>query len=125
MDLEPGQMAGVFCGGLTNTPALAAATEFITNSGIGDARDPALTGRTRIIDKSPPFGIPPVVVHPALPVEQKEQLRKAFLTLHQDTEAALLLKHLQIDRFVIGDDDAYNTVHEMRRWVEDFEKGVQ
>jgi putative transport protein len=40
--LEPGQIAGVFCGGLTNTPALAAVTEFITNSGIGDARDPAV-----------------------------------------------------------------------------------
>ena len=42
MDLESSKIAGVFCGGLTNTPALAAVTEFMTNSGIGDARDPAV-----------------------------------------------------------------------------------
>ncbi len=42
MALEPGQIAGVFCGGLTNTPALAAVTELITNTGIGDVRDPAV-----------------------------------------------------------------------------------
>jgi putative transport protein len=42
MSLEVGQIAGVFCGGLTNTPALAAVTELITNSGIGDPRDPAV-----------------------------------------------------------------------------------
>ena len=42
MQLQPGQIAGVFCGGLTNTPALAAVTELLTNSGIGDARDSAV-----------------------------------------------------------------------------------
>lgn len=40
--LEVGQIAGVYCGGLTNTPALAAVTELLTNSGIGDPRDPAV-----------------------------------------------------------------------------------
>ncbi|MFH1687267.1 MAG: aspartate:alanine exchanger family transporter [bacterium] len=42
LSLQPGQIAGVFCGGLTNTPALAAVTELMNNSGIGDPRDPAL-----------------------------------------------------------------------------------
>ncbi len=42
MGLEHGQIAGVFCGGLTNTPALAAVTEFMINSGIGDPRNPAV-----------------------------------------------------------------------------------
>lgn len=41
-NFEIGQIAGVYCGGLTNTPALAAVTEFMTNSGIGDVRDPAV-----------------------------------------------------------------------------------
>lgn len=40
--LQAGQIAGVYCGGLTNTPALAAVTELISNSGIGDPRDPAV-----------------------------------------------------------------------------------
>jgi len=42
IDLQTGQIAGVFCGGLTNTPAMAAVTEFMGNSGIGDVTDPAV-----------------------------------------------------------------------------------
>ncbi len=42
MSLEPGQIAGVFCGGLTNTPALASVTELLGNTGLGDPRDPAV-----------------------------------------------------------------------------------
>ncbi|RKX24351.1 MAG: transporter [Candidatus Zixiibacteriota bacterium] len=42
MNLHPEQIAGVFCGGLTNTPALAAVTELVHNTGIGDPSDPAV-----------------------------------------------------------------------------------
>lgn len=42
MGLGPGQIAGVFCGGLTNTPALAATTELMANTGIGNPSDPAV-----------------------------------------------------------------------------------
>ncbi|MFH1998384.1 MAG: aspartate:alanine exchanger family transporter [Planctomycetota bacterium] len=52
MHLLPGQIAGVYCGGLTNTPALASVTELVNNSGIGDARDPAVG-----YSMSYPFGI--------------------------------------------------------------------
>ena len=52
MNLEIGQIAGVFCGGLTNTPALASVTEMIRNSGIGDPRDPAVG-----YSEAYPFGI--------------------------------------------------------------------
>ncbi len=90
-----------------------------------NAIDQSLTGRTHIVEKSPPYGIPPVVVHPGLPVEQKEQLRKAFLAIHEDAEAAVLLKRLQIDRFVKGDDGAYDTVREMRRSVEEYGRSGQ
>ncbi|MCD4691213.1 phosphate/phosphite/phosphonate ABC transporter substrate-binding protein [bacterium] len=82
--------------------------------------DPSITGRTRIIEKSPPYGIPPVVVHPDLPTEQKDTLREAFLTLHNDPGAAALLRHVQIDRYAVGDDAAYDTVREMQRWVRDW-----
>lgn len=84
--------------------------------------DPALTGQTRIVEKSPPYGIPPVVVHPGLPVELKAQLREAFLTIHDDEQAAPLLKQLQIDRFTEIDDKAYDSVREMQRWVAEHEE---
>jgi len=42
LSLSVGQISGVYCGGLTNTPALAAATELMHRSGIGDPNDPAV-----------------------------------------------------------------------------------
>ena len=42
LGLNSGQIAGVFCGGLTNTPALAAATELMGNLGTGEVGDPAV-----------------------------------------------------------------------------------
>lgn len=79
--------------------------------------NPSMTKRTRIIEKSRPYGIPPVVVHPDMPKELKKQLRKVFLELHQDASAQAILARLQIDRFDEGDDAAYDTVREMQRWV--------
>jgi len=42
MRIPIGQISGVYCGGLTNTPALAAVTELIQNKGTGNANDPAV-----------------------------------------------------------------------------------
>jgi phosphonate transport system substrate-binding protein len=82
-----------------------------------DATDPTFTARTRIVEKSPPYGIPPVVVHPGLDAEFKQRLRDLFMTLHNDEEAAFLMRQLHIDRFVGGDDGTYDSVREMQRWI--------
>lgn len=80
--------------------------------------DPALTGRTKIVAKSPPYGIPPVVVHPSLNAAIKKQLKEILLNLHTDPKAVPLLKKIQIDRFVEGNDAMYDTVRQMSRWVD-------
>jgi len=80
-----------------------------------NATNPADTSRTRIIDKSPPYGIPPVVVHPGLDPNIKQRLHELFLHLHEDPEARPLLAHLQIERFVAGDDAMYDSVRQMQR----------
>lgn len=82
-----------------------------------NAINPELTGRTRIIEKSPPYAIPPVVVHPQLNAVLKKQLRDTFLSLHEDREAAALLAKIQIDRFAEGNDAMYGTVRDMSRWL--------
>ncbi len=79
--------------------------------------NPELTGRTKIIEKSPPYGIPPVVVHPGLDSELKKQLKHDFLSLHEDKEAAALMAKIQIDRFAEGNDGMYKMVREMNRWL--------
>jgi phosphonate transport system substrate-binding protein len=76
--------------------------------------EPKFTKRTKIIEKSPPYGIPPVVVHPELAAGMKTRLREVFLTLHDDTHGEHILRHLQIDRFEEGDDTAYESIREMQ-----------
>lgn len=79
--------------------------------------DPSFTSRIRIIGKSPPYGIPPVVVHPGLEPNIKRRLKELFLSLHEDKEAAPLLRRLLIDRFEEGKDGMYNTVRDVRRAI--------
>jgi phosphonate transport system substrate-binding protein len=80
--------------------------------------DPTYTSRTKIVEKSPPYGIPPVVVHPELDPDSKNRLRAAFLSLHKRPEAVRILKRLHIERFEEGDDTTYNSVRDMETWME-------
>lgn len=82
-----------------------------------DATDPTYTSRTRIIEKSPPYGVPPVVVHPDLNDDLKRRLRAGFLTLHEDKQPSVLLRRLQIDRFERGNDAMYESLRQMRNWL--------
>jgi len=79
--------------------------------------DPEFSSRTRIIKKSPPYGIPPIVVHPSMEKQKKEKLRTLFLTLHEDPKGKEFLNSLQIDRFEAGNDEDYNSVREMQSYV--------
>ncbi len=79
---------------------------------------PALTSKTRIILKSPPYGIPPVVVPKGIDPQLREQLRKILLEAHKDPKGAEILKHMHIDRFVPIDDSAYDSIREMQDWLE-------
>lgn len=79
--------------------------------------DPTHTALTRVVEKSPPYGSPPVVVHPDLDADLKGRLREAFLTLHEDQQARSILRTLRIDRFAEVDDAAYDSIRRMRRVV--------
>lgn len=78
---------------------------------------PELTAKTKIIDKSPPYGMPPVVACPAMTPDMKDQLKKIFLSIHEDPDGKGILKSLQIDRFVEGNDDDYQAVRELQEFL--------
>lgn len=82
------------------------------------AHEPAIAEKTRIIKKSPPFGIPPVVVHPALNQDIKSWLREILLNMNRDEAGKEILRDLMIDRFVLGSDDSYDTIREMANELE-------
>lgn len=73
-------------------------------------RDPTLAEKTRIIHRSPPFGIPPVVVGPGIRPQLKVELQELLLAMDQDPEGQAALEAIGVDRFVVLDDSAYNDV---------------
>jgi len=83
-----------------------------------NATDPEFTSRTKIIARSEPFAIPPVVVRPDLDPSLKQRLREIFLTAHEDPEGAALLEQMHMERFVEIDDSDYDSVRKMAEWVE-------
>ena len=80
-------------------------------------RTPELIKQLRIIAKSDPYGIPPVVVRPGLDPQLKKQLKDILLSASADPEGNDILKGMMIDRFVEGDDANYDTIRLMNRWL--------
>jgi phosphonate transport system substrate-binding protein len=74
---------------------------------------PEIGTRIRVIHKSAPFGIPPVVVHPNLDNEVKSHLRSLLLNMDQDETGKAILNNLTIDRFVLAEDRSYDSIREM------------
>ena len=78
---------------------------------------PKYTSKTKVIKKIGPFGIPPVVVSPDIDPKLKNQIREILLKMHQDEKGKRILKGIFIDRFVVIDDSAYDSVREMEAWL--------
>lgn len=85
--------------------------EFINNT------EPEYTNQTKIVQKSDPYGIPPIVVNSDMDESLKANLKKVFLSLDKDKNIKKILDKLQIDRFEEGDDSMYNTIREMKKWI--------
>ncbi len=77
------------------------------------ARDPALAAKVKVIHRSPPFGIPPVVVGPDVRPQVRAELYDLLLGLNQDAEGQAVLAALGFDRFVPIEDQAYESVRQL------------
>lgn len=71
----------------------------------------------RVIEKSPPYGIPPIVVHPSMNQRLKNKLKAIFLSIHKTPEGKKILENLMIDRFIKGDDKMYDSVRELQNFL--------
>jgi phosphonate transport system substrate-binding protein len=78
---------------------------------------PEFTSKTRIIDVSESYGIPPVVVRHNLDPRLKERLRQALLTMHESPAGREILAGMMIDRFVPADDANYDSIRAINRWL--------
>jgi phosphonate transport system substrate-binding protein len=75
--------------------------------------NPELISNTKIIETSPPFGFPPVVVRKDLPGDVKEKLRTALLQMEEDPAGKKILQTMLLEGFVKGDDSLFDSVRKM------------
>ena len=78
-------------------------------------KTPAFTAKTRIIRKSEPYGIPPLVASRDLPTPMKQRLREILFTMHQDPEGKKILAELMIDRFIPPQEAWYDNLRRMNQ----------
>lgn len=62
-------------------------------------RDPSLARSTRVVHRSPPFGMMPVVASTRMPAAQRARLRAVLLALKDDPEGVEALRVLRLDGF--------------------------
>ena len=77
--------------------------------------DPELTQPTRIIKKSEPYAIPPVVASRSFPEEKRRQTKDFLLSMHLDAEGRRILDGLMIDRFIVPPSDWFDSVKQIQR----------
>lgn len=78
------------------------------------AKDPELASETKIIARWGPYGIPPIVIGPTVDPQLKQQLQDFFLDLHKSDEGMKILNNLSVDKFVLGADEDYDSIREMK-----------
>jgi len=71
--------------------------------------------QVKVIKRSPPFGIPPVVVTKDIRPDLKERIRNILLNMHRTDRGRKILNSMDIEGFVIGSDSAYDSIREMDR----------
>jgi phosphonate transport system substrate-binding protein len=75
--------------------------------------DRSLAGRIRVIEVSPDFGIPPVVVPSGTPASIRVAFEELLMGLTDHPAGLRILADLGVDRFVLGTDQAYDGARTM------------
>jgi len=81
------------------------------------AKAPANTKLTKIVAKSPPYGIPPFVANRRADPALKVQLKQILLGMSDDPKGKAILEGIMVDKFIVPKDKDYDSVREMERWI--------
>lgn len=68
---------------------------------------PEIGAATRVIHRSPPYGVAPVVVSTRIDPRRRAAIRDALLQLHEDPEARAALRRVGFERFSAPDPAQY------------------
>lgn len=86
---------------------------------------PDKTANLKIIKKSMPFGIPPVVVHPRGNSFLREEIKSIFLEMNEDPDGQEILSNLGIDRFIPGENSQYDSIRKMEYFIQNKANEIQ
>lgn len=73
----------------------------------------------KVIERSEAYGIPPVVTPVSLKKECFDKYQKIFLEIHQDSIGKKILKKLNINKFVVVQDTIYNSVFQLKEYIDE------
>ena len=76
-------------------------------------KNPIFTSKTRIIRKSEPYGISPIVASGFLASDLKDHIRRVLFSMHRDPGGQKILNELMIDRFTPPRDEWYDSIRNM------------
>ncbi|MBK8638277.1 MAG: PhnD/SsuA/transferrin family substrate-binding protein [Chromatiaceae bacterium] len=79
---------------------------------------PQLTGQTRIVVKSPEFGFPPLVARRGAEPAPLLAMRQVLLEMGRDADGAALLRRLNLDGFVAGEEALFEGIAHMVKAVD-------
>lgn len=79
---------------------------------------PELTRQTRVAEKSPEYGFPPIVAAPGASSTETTALRSALLGMAEDPEGRVLLDHLNLTGFTAGSPELFEGIRTNRALVE-------
>ena len=81
---------------------------------------PELTRRTRVAERSPEFGFPPLVARGSVAQDEFDGTRSVLLGMTGDGEGRELLKRLNLDGFAPGSGELFDGIDRMMRAVNRF-----
>lgn len=79
---------------------------------------PEITARTRVVSRSPAYGFPPFVARADLDPDIVRTVRDVFIDMRNDATGAQLLETLNLDGFVPGDPDMFESIAAMAELVD-------
>lgn len=85
-------------------------------------KKPKCTSNTKIILKSEPYGIPPLVVRPGLDRDFKNGIKKILKNMHNDEKGRKILNNMIFEKIVEIDDSKYDSIRQMQDFISKDEK---
>jgi phosphonate transport system substrate-binding protein len=81
------------------------------------SRDANLSGRVRVIERSPPFGMMPIVASTRLDPSVRARLRDVLTSLDRDAVAGVAMRELGVDRFITPPRGLYESAQRVQEAV--------